>query len=236
MKAERGVEMRKKYRKLRAAAVLLGMLYSLSFDWQICCIAADDSTWISLDNDDHWTHAAEAHACGKKYRAFSYDLSVEGYADRTLCCKWDSDPEDNIYGTSYLGVSRTFYSYSIIDRQGSPVFEEPDELLLSYSIDIGSIENKSQEANWKISTFIQCSCRKQENAASDLFGSSVLCNIEICDCSEGYSFAEGSTGSGSPVDLGTITADGVVYDVLLMNDDNSRISQMKVMRREKLAP
>lgn len=231
-------------RKYRAAAALLAAMYSLLPCGQMHSAAAEPAdTWISLDNQEHWTHAAQDSVCGKRYSAFSYDVLLQGYADQTLLCKWDSLPDDPDYRSFSLTVGRSFNSYSIIDHQGSTVFNDSDELRLSYSLDIEEIAPKSEHADWRIGASVLCMRKKPADPASDLLGSETVCSISIVDCSENDSLAgiynpyTGLSYYEPPVDLGTITSEGVQYDVkLLKNAEKSAIPFVSLTRREMLEP
>ena len=201
---------------------------------------------IYLENDDHWTHAAQQWADNKKYTAFGYDIEMKGYVGDPIKCTWkyyEDGSKDYGYPefrSSYFTVWNSFGSYSIIDHQGSMIFNDVDDLSLEYSIDIGSITKKTPDSRWYIGADIQCMRDTvSQSASSELLGNDPVTYISIYDKSENCNLLTDYDDYYyyAPVEMGTINSNDVEYDVWFSKAKNfSAYSDVYVIRKDELKP
>ncbi|MBR6967655.1 MAG: hypothetical protein IKH78_03890 [Ruminococcus sp.] len=210
---------------------------------------------INLDNNAHWSHSAHTIAGGRLYDAYGYTVYMNGYPDEPIQCEWNSyDPtgEDDPYPgnrTNRFSVGNNFGTYSIIDRKGILSYYGDDELIIDYSIDIGKIRNKTGLSNWQIGVWMQC--MRDPSVPVDtgspyeelLKESNGVRYISIVD-----KWGVSSDPTGDEIgyyedpdfyptkDLGTITSDGVSYNVQLMISRSKDASTtVKLIRTNVLA-
>ena len=179
---------------------------------------------VYLDNGFHWDHYATATDGRNGYRAFGYDIELKGYVGEPLKFTWNyyKDGAEGFIKSEFrrvsCGIPKSFDTLSIIDWQGSMVYDDTDDLILEYSIDIGSIANKTEDSSWNIGADIQCmydSIEPRSELASELLGDDPITYVHVIDKSENYSFNYDSDHYYPPKELGVITSNGVDYEVVI---------------------
>ena len=201
---------------------------------------------IYLNNGFHWSHAAQTYADNKNYTAFGYDIEMKGYVGEPIKCTWkyykgdDKEYSPSEFRRVSFGIPHSFYTLSIIDWQGSNIFDDTDDLVLEYSMDIGSIENKTDESSWNIGANIQCmrvGKDPRSGIGAELLGTESITYVHVIDKTENYELSTYSNRYYAPKELGTITSNGIDYDaVLYKNKDDSAFPSVNLIRREQLAP
>lgn len=200
---------------------------------------------IYLDNGSHWDNAAQTRVGGKTYSAFGYDIEMKGYAGEPVSCTWNYYKDTEEYERSgfrkvSFGVPDSFYTLSIIDWQGSSVYDDVDDLVLGYSMDIGAIENKTGDSSWNIGADIQCmkvGPEPRTGLAAELLGNESITYVHVIDKAENFSLASDMDRYYAPEELGTITSGGIDYDVVLYkNKSESAFPSINLIRREQISP